>query len=96
MLDSYPSEQSTPSANRTSRDIRPDYGLGSHIAALGVSFSSSAMGYKVGHGGFLGEHGSWNGIPSVGYKVIFRAVLSGDNRLIGGSQSRDGIRRSND
>jgi len=51
--------------------IRPDYSLGSHVAALGVSFSTAAMGGEFAEGVFVGEHGSWNRTPPVGYKVIF-------------------------
>jgi glucose/arabinose dehydrogenase len=51
--------------------IRPDYSLGSHVAALGVAFSVPAMGAQFADGVFVGEHGSWNrGVP-VGYKVVF-------------------------
>jgi glucose/arabinose dehydrogenase len=51
--------------------IRPDYGLGSHVAALGVAFSVPAMGARFADGVFVGEHGSWNRSVPVGYKVIF-------------------------
>ncbi|MBN9560099.1 MAG: sorbosone dehydrogenase family protein [Alphaproteobacteria bacterium] len=51
--------------------IRPDYSLGSHVAALGVAFSTPAMGAKFADGVFVGEHGSWNRSVPVGYKVIF-------------------------
>ncbi len=51
--------------------IRPDYSLGSHVAALGLAFSVPAMGAQFADGVFVGEHGSWNrGVP-VGYKVVF-------------------------
>lgn len=51
--------------------IRPDYSLGSHVAALGLAFSLPAMGPQFAEGVFIGEHGSWNrGVP-VGYKVVF-------------------------
>ena len=51
--------------------IRPDYSLGSHVAALGLAFSAPAMGANFADGVFVGEHGSWNrGVP-VGYKVVF-------------------------
>jgi glucose/arabinose dehydrogenase len=40
--------------------IRPDFGLGAHVAALGVAFSSPAMGEAFADGVFVGEHGSWN------------------------------------
>ncbi|MEA3051509.1 MAG: hypothetical protein QOG72_412 [Sphingomonadales bacterium] len=51
--------------------IRPDYGLGSHVAALGVAFSSPAMGPLFAEGVFVGEHGSWNRSRPSGYKVVF-------------------------
>ena len=51
--------------------ITPDYALGSHVAALGVAFSVPAMGGAFADGVFVGEHGSWNRSPPVGYKVVF-------------------------
>lgn len=51
--------------------IKPDYSLGSHVAALGVDFSIPAMGEQFAEGVFVGEHGSWNRDNPVGYKVIF-------------------------
>jgi len=51
--------------------ITPDYSLGSHVAALGVDFSTPAMGAQFANGAFVGEHGSWNRKEPVGYKVIF-------------------------
>jgi glucose/arabinose dehydrogenase len=51
--------------------IRPDYALGSHVAALGLAFSNPAMGEAFGEGAFVGEHGSWNRSVPVGYRVIF-------------------------
>ena len=51
--------------------IAPDYALGSHVAALGLSFSVPAMGAEFAEGAFVGEHGSWNRGTPVGYKVVF-------------------------
>jgi glucose/arabinose dehydrogenase len=51
--------------------IMPDYSLGSHVAALGVAFSTPALGEQFGEGVFVGEHGSWNRKPVVGFKVVF-------------------------
>jgi glucose/arabinose dehydrogenase len=51
--------------------IAPDYALGSHVAALGLSFSDAAMGEQFANGVFVGEHGSWNHPQPVGYKVVF-------------------------
>ena len=51
--------------------VRPDYSLGSHVAALGLAFSNRAMGERFAEGAFVGQHGSWNRSVPVGYKVIF-------------------------
>ncbi|MFL6966364.1 PQQ-dependent sugar dehydrogenase [Pseudomonas alvandae] len=57
--------------------VKPDYSLGSHVAALGVDFSTAAMGEKFAEGAFVGEHGSWNRDQPVGYKVIFVPFSNG-------------------
>ena len=57
--------------------VRPDYSLGSHVAALGVSFSSPSMGTKFADGVFVGEHGSWNRRTPAGYKVVFVPFSNG-------------------
>lgn len=57
--------------------IKPDYSLGSHVAALGVAFSLPAMGERFAEGVFVGEHGSWNWPNPVGYKVIFVPFSNG-------------------
>lgn len=51
--------------------LSPDYSLGSHVAALGLAFSTPAMGGLFAEGAFVGEHGSWNRSVPVGYKVVF-------------------------
>ena len=51
--------------------IRPDYALGSHVATLGLAFSSPSMGVRFAEGLFVGEHGSWNRSLPVGYRVVF-------------------------
>ena len=66
--------------------IAPDYALGPHVAALGLSFAGSAassganrgsgsvdqaLGKRWASGAFIGEHGSWNRKPRSGYKVVF-------------------------
>ncbi len=51
---------------------RPNYALGSHVAALGLAFNhSDALGAQYGNGAFIGMHGSWNRAPSSGYKVVY-------------------------
>lgn len=57
--------------------IRPDYGLGSHVAALGLAFSSPVMGAPFAEGAFVGEHGSWNRRTFSGYRVIFVPFRNG-------------------
>lgn len=57
--------------------IVPDYSLGSHVAALGVTFSSPAMGPQFAEGVFVGEHGSWNRSVPVGYRVSFVPFQNG-------------------
>ena len=51
---------------------RPDYALGPHVAALGLTFAADAkLGSRWANGAFVGEHGSWNRKPASGYKVVF-------------------------
>lgn len=51
---------------------RPDYALGPHVAALGLTFAGDArLGDRFARGAFIGEHGSWNRKPLSGYKVVF-------------------------
>ncbi|MBE0402520.1 PQQ-dependent sugar dehydrogenase [Halomonas citrativorans] len=57
--------------------IAPDYSLGSHVAPLGLAFSTPAMGEEYAEGVFVGEHGSWNRADPVGYKVSFIPFSNG-------------------
>ena len=57
--------------------ITPDYSLGSHVATLGLAFSSAAMGARFADGMFVGEHGSWNRSVPTGYRVIFVPFRNG-------------------
>ncbi len=51
---------------------RPDYALGPHVAALGLTFAGDVrLGGRFAQGAFIGEHGSWNRKPVSGYKVVF-------------------------
>ena len=76
----------------------PDYALGSHVAALGVSFSTAAMGGAFTDGVFVGEHGSWNRSPPVGYKVVFVPFRNGRPAadpvdFVSGFRGEDGLTR---
>jgi glucose/arabinose dehydrogenase len=51
--------------------VKPDYALGSHVAALGLVYSEKDRGM------FIGEHGSWNRSPPSGYKVVFVPFADG-------------------
>jgi len=57
--------------DKVAATVKPDYALGSHVATLGLAFSTPAMGARFADGLFVGEHGSWNRSVPVGYKVIF-------------------------
>jgi glucose/arabinose dehydrogenase len=57
--------------------VVPDYGLGSHVAPLGLSFASGAGLPGFAQGAFVGEHGSWNRLHLAGYKVSFIPFAGG-------------------
>jgi glucose/arabinose dehydrogenase len=58
--------------------IRPDYALGPHTAALGLTFATGqTLGPAYVDGAFIGEHGSWNRDPPSGYKVVFVKFAKG-------------------
>jgi len=58
--------------------VKPDYGLSSHVAALGLAFSKGeSLSSKFSTGIFVGEHGSWNRSPVNGYQVIFVPLVNG-------------------
>jgi glucose/arabinose dehydrogenase len=49
--------------------IKPDYALGSHVAALGLAVTNE--------GAYIGQHGSWNRKPFSGYNVVFVPFSNG-------------------
>ncbi|WP_133499160.1 PQQ-dependent sugar dehydrogenase [Cognatilysobacter terrigena] len=56
----------------------PDYGLGNHVAPLGLAFGTSdALRTVFGDGAFVGLHGSWNRTPLSGYRVVFVPFVDG-------------------
>ncbi|MFD1788191.1 PQQ-dependent sugar dehydrogenase [Sphingomonas floccifaciens] len=58
--------------------VRPDYALGSHVAALGLSFArNGGFGGNFVNGAFVGEHGSWNRQDLDGYKVAWIPFAGG-------------------
>jgi glucose/arabinose dehydrogenase len=58
--------------------IKPDYALGSHVAALGLAFyTGRSFPQRYQGGAFIGMHGSWNRSNLVGYKVAFVPFQNG-------------------
>jgi glucose/arabinose dehydrogenase len=55
---------------------RPEFALGPHVAALGLTFSSAGnrLGADFAHGAFIARHGSWNRKPPAGYDVVYVAL----------------------
>ena len=60
------------------RAVKPDYALGSHVAALGLDFArNGGFGGAFANGAFIGMHGSWNRQDPSGYKVVFVPFSNG-------------------
>jgi glucose/arabinose dehydrogenase len=56
----------------------PDYGLGNHVAPLGLAFNtSSTLRGALGDGAFVALHGSWNRTPLAGYRVVLVPFAAG-------------------
>jgi glucose/arabinose dehydrogenase len=51
--------------------IRPDYGLSSHVAPLGMVFGGAGLPAAYQGGAFVAEHGSWDRGNLNGYKVVY-------------------------
>jgi glucose/arabinose dehydrogenase len=61
-----------PRPDMVEKAIAPDYALGSHVAALGMTFTlNSALPEEYRNGAFVGQHGSWNRNSFSGYKVVY-------------------------
>jgi len=67
-----------PRPDMVAKAIPPDYALGAHVAALGlVAATQTSLPAPFANGMFIGEHGSWNRKPPVGYKVVFVPFANG-------------------
>jgi glucose/arabinose dehydrogenase len=67
-----------PRPDMVAKAIPPDYALGAHVAALGLAAATrTALPAPFANGMFIGEHGSWNRKPPVGYKVVFVPFANG-------------------
>ena len=67
-----------PRPDLVAKAIKPDYALGPHVAALGLTTSEGAnLPAPYGEGMFIGLHGSWNRKPLSGYRVVFVPFSAG-------------------
>ncbi|KQQ87365.1 sorbosone dehydrogenase family protein [Massilia sp. Leaf139] len=67
-----------PRPDLVAKAIPPDYALGAHVAALGLTFAEGAkLGSQFANGAFIGQHGSWNRKPLSGYNVVFVPFAEG-------------------
>jgi glucose/arabinose dehydrogenase len=57
--------------------IRPDYGLSSHVAPLGMVFAGAGLPAAYQGGAFVAEHGSWDRGNLNGYKVVYIPFAGG-------------------
>jgi len=75
--------------------IAPDFGLGAHVAPLGLVFSDARMPANYAQGAFVGQHGSWNRKDLTGYNVVFVPFANGKPsgppvEFLGGFLTKDG------
>ena len=66
-----------PNPEMVAKAISPDYGLGAHVAPLGLAFSDTRMPTDYASGAFIGQHGSWNRKVLTGYNVVFVPFANG-------------------
>lgn len=58
--------------------LKPDYALGSHVAALGLWFyNGTGLPAQYNGGAFVSNHGSWDRSPLSGYDVVFIPFTNG-------------------
>jgi glucose/arabinose dehydrogenase len=85
-----------PRPDLVEKAIKPDYGLGSHVAPLGLaSAEGAALSPRFASGMFVGLHGSWNRQPLSGYSVVFVPFRDGKpsgmpSEVLGGFLSASG------
>ncbi|WP_407655758.1 PQQ-dependent sugar dehydrogenase [Azohydromonas lata] len=73
-------ERVTPvNEQAVAKAIKPDYALGAHVAALGLTWGGDAalLPQSLRQGMFIGQHGSWNRKPPAGYQVVFVPFANG-------------------
>lgn len=84
-----------PNPDMVAKAITPDFGLGSHVAPLGLAFSDARMPGAYASGAFIGQHGSWNRKELTGYNVVFVPFADGrpsgpPQPFLAGFLSKDG------
>lgn len=57
--------------------IKPDFALGSHVAALGLLFYTGNGLPQYKGGAFVAEHGSWDRSPLSGYQIVYVPFANG-------------------
>jgi glucose/arabinose dehydrogenase len=71
-----------PRPDLVSQAIVPDYGVGPHTASLGLTFyRANAFPPPYRGGAFVGQHGSWNRQPLIGYRVVFIPFANGQPQM---------------
>ncbi len=62
---------------------KPEYGLGAHVAPLGLAFVTGGekLGAGFANGAVIARHGSWNRHPLSGYDVVFVPFDANGNPL---------------
>ena len=66
------------SGHRCAEYVPPEQALGAHVAALGVRFYTGTM-FPAEYRGqiFIAEHGSWNRVIPVGYRITLVRLVDG-------------------
>jgi glucose/arabinose dehydrogenase len=77
--DHFDSRVSPQRPDLVAHALRPDFAVGPHAASLGLTFSNRAplLLPQFADGAFVGQHGSWNRRPPLGYRVIFVPFANG-------------------
>ncbi|MBB6095907.1 glucose/arabinose dehydrogenase [Povalibacter uvarum] len=67
-----------PRDDLVAKAVAPDYAVGAHVAALGLTFyAGNLLPQRYRGGAIVGLHGSWNRDPPSGYKVVFVPFADG-------------------
>ncbi len=61
------------------KSLVPDYAVGNHTAALGITFTAGTnLGLPFSSGALIAKHGSWNSAKLAGYKVTYVPFVNGE------------------